>query len=256
MASSLTIRGLGKSYGGGSPRPLTVLGRIDLDVPAGSIVSIVGLNGSGKTTLLRVIAGLEPPDAGSVLIDDKTHDGLRHGEIGMVFQEVALLPWRTVRQNIAIGLELDGTPRAKRGPVVDSFLGAFGLTDCADKYPGELSGGMRQKVAIARTLAPGPGVVLMDEPFSALDCRTRVGMQNFLLNVWAKRKDTILFVTHDIEEAVCISDRIVVISPKPSRVEEVIPVDMPHPRDKTGAECNSLRRRIIDLLRRLSAEST
>jgi NitT/TauT family transport system ATP-binding protein len=113
---------------------------------------------------------------------------------------------------------------------------------------------MRQKVAIARTLAPGPGVVLMDEPFSALDCRTRVGMQNFLLNVWAKRKDTILFVTHDIEEAVCISDRIVVISPKPSRVEESIPVDMPHPRDKTGPECNSLRRRIIDLLRRLCGE--
>jgi NitT/TauT family transport system ATP-binding protein len=249
MAASLSIRGLSKSYPGKSlSPPLTVLESIDLDVAAGSIVSIVGLNGSGKTTLLRIIAGLESPDAGSVLIDNQATTGVSRKKIGMVFQEMALLPWRTVRQNIALGLELAGPTKMRNKGIVNEFINAFELRECADKYPKELSGGMRQKVAIARTLAPEPDVVLMDEPFSALDCRTKETMHAFLLKIWTRRKDTILFVTHNIEEAVNLSDRIVVISPTPSRTQEVFSVNMTRPRDKTGLQCNVLRRRIITLL--------
>ncbi|MDR0827681.1 MAG: ABC transporter ATP-binding protein [Desulfovibrio sp.] len=253
MAASLTIKGLSKSYPAQKDAvPLLVLESMDFHVPAGSIVSIAGLNGSGKTTLLRIIAGLESPDTGSMLIDEKIKTSSSGRNIGMIFQEVALLPWRTVRQNIAVGLELDERPKTELEDLVDDFITAFGLADYAGKYPKELSGGLRQKVAIARTLAPGPGVVLMDEPFSALDCQTREEMLSFLLKVWAKRQDTILFVTHNIEESLYLSDQVLVISPKPSRVAEIIPVTMPRPRDKTSLEFNMLRRRIIDVLRRLS----
>ncbi|MDR1855728.1 MAG: ABC transporter ATP-binding protein [Desulfovibrio sp.] len=247
MACSLTIRELRKVYHRQGSEPLTVLDGFDLDVPAGAIVSIVGLNGSGKTTLLRCIAGLEVPDAGSV---EMSGDG---AAVGMVFQELGLLPWRTVRQNIALGMELDGTPKARRREVVETFLDAFGLAAFGDAYPKELSGGMRQKVAIARTLAPEPGVVLMDEPFAALDCRTRMSMHSFLLEVWARRRDTIVFVTHDIEEAVYLGDRVVVMTQKPARVAETLVVDLPRPRDKTGSECNALRRHILDTMRRMCA---
>lgn len=251
MAGSLTIRDLGKTYQAGDGTVTTVLAGIDLDVPAGSIVSVVGLNGSGKTTLLRILAGLEPPSRGVIDIDGRPPAVGAGQAIGLVCQEVALLPWRTVRGNIALGLELRHVPSAKRLSLVREYEDAFGLADCSGRYPRELSGGMRQKAAIARTLIADPGVVLMDEPFSALDCQTRNRMQAFLLDVWARRRDTIVFVTHNIEEAVLLSDRIAVITPKPSRVEEVLAVDLPRPRTRTDAGVNALRSRIIATLRRL-----
>ncbi len=252
MAATLTIRGLAKVYrpatGGG---PVTVLDGIDLTVPAGSIVSVVGLNGSGKTTLLRVIAGLEPPSRGSIRIDDRLPGPGGGHAVGMVGQELALLPWRTVRDNIALGLELRRLPAAKRLDLVREYEDAFGLAAWAGRYPRELSGGLRQKAAIARTLIANPDVVLMDEPFSALDCQTRNRMQAFLLDVWAKRRDTIVFVTHSIEEAALLSDQIVVITPRPSRVGEIVTVDLPRPRERTDAAINALRSRIVATLRRL-----
>ena len=254
MAASLIIRGVCKSYHGkdGAP-PLVVLEGVDFTVPEGSIVSLVGLNGSGKTTLLRIIAGLEPPSRGAVeLCYAEGNSAPCHG-IGMVFQEVSLLPWRTVRENIEIGLEFLGRSAPERRAVALELMEIFGLAEYENKCPKELSGGMRQKAAIARTLAPRPGLVLMDEPFSALDCQTRNKLQSFLLDVWSTRGDTILFVTHNGEEAVFLSDQIVVISPKPSRVVEVIPVNIPRPRDRTDPACNAIRRRVLDCLSRSTA---
>ncbi len=257
VVSKLTIRDLGKDYPGqGREGPLTVLGCINLDVPAGAFVSIVGLNGSGKTTLLRIIAGLEPASRGSVLINGRESGEGRGGDIGMVCQEVALLPWRTVLKNIEVGLEIKGLAPRERTTLAMDYIRAFGLVGFESKYPRELSGGMRQKAAIARTLVTGPALVLMDEPFSALDCQTRNNLQAFLLGVWSRRKVTVLFVTHNIEEAVFLSDAIVVISQKPAKVLEVIPVDIPRPRDRTGGESNSLRRYVLDLLRSMSKFSS
>lgn len=253
MAARLTLRNLGKDYPGpAGTAPTIVLDGIDLDVPAGSIVSVVGLNGSGKTTLVRIVAGLEPASRGAVLIDGRPPAGPPNGRIGLVGQDVALLPWRTVRRNIEIGLELRGLPPAQRAARARDYLDSFGLTACQDLYPKALSGGMRQKAAIARTLVAGPELVLMDEPFSALDCQTRNRMQHFLLDVWSRRGDTILFVTHSIEEAVMLSDQIVILSPKPCRVAEIVAVAIPRPRDRTDAENNALRRRVLDVLRRLA----
>ena len=251
MAASLIIHKVSKSYHGkdGTP-PLAVLENLDFTVPEGAIVSLVGLNGSGKTTLLRIIAGLEPPSRGTVEVRYAAGNSAPPHDIGMVFQEVSLLPWRTVRENIEIGLELLGRPALERRAVALEFMEIFGLAEYENKYPKELSGGMRQKAAIARTLAPSPGIVLMDEPFSALDCQTRNKLQAFLLDVWSTRRDTILFVTHNGEEAVFLSDQIVVISTKPSRVIEVIPIDIPRPRDRTDPACNDIRRHILDCLTR------
>lgn len=253
MASKLTIRDLCKDFPGhGRETPLRVLDGINLVVPAGAFVSIVGLNGSGKTTLLRIIAGLEPATQGTVLFNGLESDRLRAGDIGMVCQELALLPWRTLLKNIELGLEIKGLGATERTALAMDFIQAFGLEGYESKYPKELSGGMRQKAAIARTLVTGPELVLMDEPFSALDCQTRNNLQAFLLDVWSNRKDTVLFVTHNIEEAVYLSDFIVVISKKPARVLEVIAVDIPRPRDRTGSEINSVRRYVLNLLRRMN----
>lgn len=258
MAATLTIRDLAKTYPAAGGRPaVTVLDGVSLEVAAGSIVSVVGLNGSGKTTLMRIIAGLEPPSQGSIHIDG--HPPVPGGSggsggIGLVGQDVALLPWRTVRANITLGLELQRLPAARRTELARQYEEAFGLADWANRYPRELSGGMRQKAAIARTLIASPGVVLMDEPFSALDCQTRNRMQAFLLDVWTTRQDTILFVTHNIEEAALISDHIVVMTPKPSRIEEIVAVDLPRPRQRTDATVNALRSRIFETLGRLRRE--
>lgn len=214
MASDLTLNHVSKSYptSDGKGRK-TIIEDITLHVPKGSFVTLLGGNGCGKSTLLRSISGMEEPDSGEILIDGKAIPRL--GRVGLVSQEINLFPWLTALQNTAFGLEIQGMPAPERKELATAYLRAFGLGNYLNHYPRELSGGMRQKVAIARTLVTAPDIILMDEPFSALDYQTRTGLQCFFLQLWAKLRETILFVTHEVEEAVFLSDYIVVINPVP-----------------------------------------
>jgi NitT/TauT family transport system ATP-binding protein len=249
---SLVLSGLSKNFPGeGGSEAVAVLEDIRFRVEEGEFISIVGPSGCGKTTLLRIIAGLEEASDGKVLLDGKE---LPQGskEVGMVFQEYALFPWRTTLGNIEFGLEVKGINKKKRRAGAMEYIRTFDLNGFERRYPAELSGGMKQRVAIARTLIMDPEVVLMDEPFGALDSQTRNLLQQFLLHIWQKRRDTILFVTHNVDEAVFLSDRIVILSKRPARIVRTFDVDLPRPRDRTGAECNQIRR---DILRVLAEET-
>jgi len=253
MSTILDMLGVGMTYPGVGGAPgLTVLDGIDLKIREGSIVSLVGLNGSGKSTLLRIIAGLENSTSGNIFLRGDRLGSRPDGRIGMMFQEETLLPWLTAMENIELGLTIKGCPKKERRRHTLESLRTFGLAGFENKYPRELSGGMRQKVTIARTLIQKPELVLMDEPFSALDCETRQGLQKHLLEVWTQRRDSILFVTHNIEEALMLSDTVVVMSPKPSKVFEIIPVNIPRPRNRLSRAFNELRQHILDLLRAMS----
>ena len=220
----LTISGLDKSFG-----ELKVLEDISLAVAPGEFVSLVGPSGCGKTTLLRIVAGLESCDRGDIHIDDRrvTRPGI---DRGFVFQADALLPWRTVLGNASIGLEINGTRGAEARSRTQALLRLVGLRGFEAYYPRQLSGGMRQRVNLARALAVDPEVLLMDEPFSALDAQTREIMQTELTRIWSSGRKTVLFITHQIDEAVYLSDRVVVLSRRPGRVSEIVPVDLPRPR--------------------------
>jgi NitT/TauT family transport system ATP-binding protein len=220
----LAIGGLTKSFG-----ELTVLEDINFAVAAGEFVSLVGPSGCGKTTLLRIVAGLESADRGDIQIDGRgvTRPGI---DRGFVFQADALLPWRTVLGNARIGLEVNGAPGAEARRRTQGLLRLVGLGGFEAYYPRQLSGGMRQRVNLARALAVDPEVLLMDEPFSALDAQTREIMQTELTRIWASGKKTVLFITHQIDEAVYLSDRVVVLSRRPGRINEVVPVTLPRPR--------------------------
>ena len=224
-----------------------VLSCVSFTAQDGELVCLLGPNGSGKTTILKLIAGLEEVTSGSITLDDEPAAG-SHLPIGYVFQQHALLPWRTIRQNIAYGLELAGTPRAELERSVDGYIQLMGLEDFAAHYPRQLSGGMQQKVGIARALAIDPKIVLMDEPFAALDAQTRNILQAELLRVWETTKKTVLFVTHSVDEAVYLADRIVMLSERPAVVRECIPVRLGRPRDRTSQEFNDLRREVLRLL--------
>jgi NitT/TauT family transport system ATP-binding protein len=206
-----------------------VLDQVDLAVEQGEFVTIVGASGSGKTTLLRAIDGLQPTSGGQVVLDGRVVRGPGR-ERGFVFQNDCLLPWRTVQDNVAFGLEVQGTPsRAARERAVE-MLALAGLAGCELQYPAELSGGMRQRVNLARALAIDPDVLLMDEPFGALDAQTKEVLQMELLKIWEKRQKTVLFVTHQLDEAVYLADRVVVLASHPGRIQAVVPVDLPRPR--------------------------
>jgi NitT/TauT family transport system ATP-binding protein len=232
-------KGLGES--------VHVLEKIEHRIENGRFISIIGPSGCGKTTLLRIIAGLEKASAGKVLWDGKE---LVQGteEVGLVFQEYALFPWRTTLQNIEMGLEIRGMDKPKRRLTAMEYIKTFDLNGFEHRYPRELSGGMKQRVAIARTLIMNPRVVLMDEPFGSLDSQTRNAMQEFLLRIWLKRGDTIIFVTHNVEEAVFLSDKIVILSKRPARLIQSIDMDLPRPRDRTSEACNKIRRGILKIL--------
>lgn len=232
-------KGLGES--------VHVLEKIEHRIENGRFISIIGPSGCGKTTLLRIIAGLEKASAGKVLWDGKE---LVQGteEVGLVFQEYALFPWRTTLQNIEMGLEIRGMDKPKRRLTAMEYIKTFDLNGFEHRYPRELSGGMKQRVAIARTLIMNPRVVLMDEPFGSLDSQTRNAMQEFLLRIWLKRGDTIIFVTHNVEEAVFLSDEIVILSKRPARLIQSIDMDLPRPRDRTSEACNKIRRGILKIL--------
>ena len=220
----LKIGGLTKSFG-----ELAVLEDIDLGVAAGEFVSLVGPSGCGKTTLLRIVAGLESCDRGEIQIDGRrvTRPGI---DRGFVFQADALLPWRTVLGNASIGLEVNGTRGAEAKSRTQALLALVGLGGFEAYYPRQLSGGMRQRVNLARALAVDPEVLLMDEPFSALDAQTREIMQTELTRIWSSGKKTVLFITHQIDEAVYLSDRVVVLSRRPGRISDIVPVALPRPR--------------------------
>jgi len=245
---SLDLLELSKTFPGkGLGESVHVLENIQHRIENGRFVSIIGPSGCGKTTLLRIITGLEKASAGKVLLDGKE---LVQGteEVGLVFQEYALFPWRTTLQNIEMGLEIRGMDKPKRRLTAMEYIKTFDLNGFENRYPRELSGGMKQRVAIARTLIMNPRVVLMDEPFGSLDSQTRNAMQEFLLRIWLKRGDTIIFVTHNVEEAVFLSDEIVILSKRPARLIQSIDMDLPRPRDRTSEACNKIRRGILKIL--------
>jgi NitT/TauT family transport system ATP-binding protein len=220
-AAAVSVRGVSMIY----PGPVHALKDIDLDFPAGELTSLLGPSGCGKTTLLKIIAGLLKPAAGSVLVNGKKVEG-PGPERAFVFQDFALLPWATVIRNVAFGLELRGVPTSEREAVAEKYIGEVGLRGFEQKYPHELSGGMRQRVGLARALSVRADVLLMDEPFSAVDEQTRRKFQEDLLQLVAVEKRTFLFVTHSIEEAVYLSDRIVLLSPRPGKVWKIIEPEM------------------------------
>ncbi|WP_415913991.1 ABC transporter ATP-binding protein [Paraburkholderia sp. J76] len=208
----------------------TVLKRFDLAVREGEFLSLLGPSGCGKSTFLNVLAGLMPPTSGDIRVDGAPVSTVRQ-KLGFVFQGYALFPWRTVRRNVEAGLEIRGMKAAARRSEAERFLRLVGLLDFADHYPHQLSGGMRQRVAIARALAYGPEILLMDEPFGALDAQTRELLQQELLAIWEHSATTVVFVTHSIDEAIFLSDRVAILGRGPGRVKEIIDVDLPRPRD-------------------------
>ncbi len=239
---NLVIEGLHKTYSTGT-KEITALKNISLSIEKGEFIGIVGSSGCGKSTLLRVIAGLETSYEGVVLLSGVriTRPGL---DRGMVFQEHRLLPWLTVEQNVAFGLNGNGSEENRR--LVQKHLELVGLTGFATAYPHQLSGGMAQRVAIARALVNRPQILLLDEPFGALDALTRIQMQQEILRIWEQERTTMILVTHDIDEAIFLGDRVVVMSSRPGTVKKIIPVVLPRPRDRTGYEFVRIRKVIFE----------
>jgi NitT/TauT family transport system ATP-binding protein len=229
---------------------LDVLKDVSLDMAAGEVVAVVGGSGSGKTTLLRIVDRLIVPTAGSVLVDGNPVER-PGGPISFVFQQDCLLPWRMILQNVSYGLDLRGVPRAEARQRAQKYLTLVGLRDFEKYYPHQLSGGMRQRVNLARALAVEPDILLMDEPFAALDAQTRELMQLELLRIWQQTGKTILFVTHQLEEAVFIANRVVVLSARPGTIREIVAIDIPYPRafqTKRSAHFQSLVGRLWGLI--------
>lgn len=224
-APLISLRNVGKSFKDGKVRALE---NISFDVRPGEFVSLVGPSGCGKTTLLRLINGLITADEGSVSVLGRAPEP--GPDLAMVFQSARLLPWLSIADNVGFALGLRGVPRAERPQRAVALLGAMGLRDFADAFPHELSGGMQQRVGLARALAVEPKVLLMDEPFAALDAMTREVLRGELLRMWARRRMAIVFVTHDIDEAVLLSQRIVLLRPRPGRIDEIMDVTLPEPR--------------------------
>lgn len=232
--AKIEIRNVNRDYqikrnAGGEEQIFSALQDVNLTVNKGEFLTIVGPSGCGKSTLLDLIAGLALPTSGELFIDDKkiTKPAL---DRGIVMQGYALFPWRTVRHNVEFGLEVKGVPKKDRQEISDRFLKLVNLSGFADRYPYELSGGMKQRVAIARALAYDPEVLLMDEPFAAVDAQTRETLQDELLRIWEETRKTIIFVTHSIDEAVALADRVAVMSANPGKVKEIVKVGLPRPR--------------------------
>jgi sulfonate transport system ATP-binding protein len=239
----LSLNHVGKTY----PNGVHALDAVSLIVEPGEIVVIVGGSGCGKSTLLRVTSGLDNPTQGTISLDGETIMA-PHENIGIIFQEPRLLPWLTVAGNVGFGLA--DRPAAERRERVAQALDRVGLTEKAKMWPRELSGGQAQRVAIARALVPRPQVLLLDEPFSALDAFTRADLQDHLLSLWADLKPTLIIVTHDVDESVVLADRIIVMRPRPGRLYEEIVADLPRPRDRQSAAFDFAKRRVLAALDR------
>lgn len=230
---------------------VTVLDGVDLSIRKGEFITLVGPSGSGKSVLLDIIGGLTQATGGDVQLDGRRITR-PDPKTGYVFQQYALFPWRTALANIEYALEVRGVAKAERTATARHLLALFGLAGFEDRFPNQLSGGMQQRVAIARALASNPEVLLMDEPFAALDQQTRELLQGELLRIWGKIETTVIFVTHSIDEAIFLADRVVVMTARPGAVKEIIDIDLPRPRDgdiRASAEFNSYRARVWDVLR-------
>ena len=229
----VVIEAVNKEYAGPDGSPVTALADINLTVEQEEFVVLVGPSGCGKSTLLNMVGGLLAPTSGRIVVEGLNED--RDPAVGIVFQEVGLFPWRTVEGNIGFGLEELSLPETEKQARIRNFIELVGLAGFEKSYPHQLSGGMRQRAGIARTLAIEPDLLLMDEPFSALDAQTRTLMQEELLRIWETHRLSTLYVTHNIQEAVYLADRIVVLSRRPGRVTGILPIDLPR-RDRDGAE--------------------
>ena len=244
----LAVRGVTKRFAVGDDE-IEALARIDIAIAAGEFVCMIGASGCGKSTLLRIVAGFEEPTSGGVAVQGKPITGAG-SDRGMVFQDYALFPWMSVHQNVGFGPRQRQLPRREVQAIANEFVRLVGLERFADRYPSQLSGGMKQRVAIARVLANNATILLMDEPFGALDALTREQLQRELLQIWARTGVTIIFVTHSVEEAVLLADRVLVMSAGPGRIENDIRIDLLRPRDVSSPEFNAVRR---DVARRLTS---
>ncbi|MFQ6159618.1 MULTISPECIES: ABC transporter ATP-binding protein [Sinorhizobium] len=226
----ISFQNVTRRFGEGESSVLA-LDRLSLDIGEGEFVTVVGPSGCGKSTAMNIAAGLTEVSDGRVLVDGKPVDG-PGPERGVIFQQYALFPWLTVRQNVEFGLRIKNMPAAERRRIADHFIDLVGLKDFADALPKTLSGGMKQRCAIARAYAVNPTILLMDEPFGALDALTRVNMQDQLLDTWSRERRTVIFITHDVDEAVYLANRVIVMAARPGRLHEIIPVDLPYPRNE------------------------
>ncbi|EMA55939.1 ABC transporter ATP-binding protein [Halococcus salifodinae] len=242
----ILVDGVSKRYES-ERQSVQALSNVQFTVESGEFVCLVGPSGCGKTTLLRAVAGIEAPTAGTVVIDGETVDG-PDTDCGMVFQEYGLFPWLTVQENVCFGLERQGMAREACDNRCHEMLDLVGLDGVADAYPKELSGGMKQRVAVARALAVDPDVLLMDEPFGSVDARTRERLHAELLDIWQETGKTTLFVTHEVNEAALLGDRVVVMSPEPGRVKEIVDVDLSRPRSRTDGSFVEYTERIRALI--------
>ena len=242
--TKIRIEGVSKTFDNG----LTALARVNLELAENSFTCLLGPSGCGKSTLLGMIAGFVQPTSGRVLVDGAEVIGAG-ADRGVVFQEYALFPWRTALENVEFGPLVRRLPRAERRRVAMEHLAMVGLKGHETKFPTELSGGMKQRVAIARALANNPSVLLMDEPFGALDAQTREILQEEMLRIWQQDRKTVVFVTHSISESLFLADRVVVMATKPGCIKAIIDVDLPHPRERTDPEFIRLERQVKQMVR-------
>lgn len=244
---AIAVENVTKQYGVTDRTTTTALADVSFRIEPGEFVTVIGPSGCGKTTLVRLIGGLEAPTAGQLRVNGKLVEGPAPTR-AMVFQDYRLFPWLTVRENVAFGLVERGVPDDKRTERVRRMLELVGLAEVGDAYPAELSGGMKQRVGLARALAVDPTILLMDEPFGSVDAQTRHRLQRELLDIWAEMEKTVLFVTHDIEEAVTLGDRVLVLTGSPGRIHDCVCIDLPRPRDRMADEFVEYTERLVRLI--------
>ncbi|MBE6510071.1 MAG: ABC transporter ATP-binding protein [Methanobrevibacter millerae] len=243
---SIEIKNINKSFDGRG-KNLSVLENINLNINDGELVCLLGPSGCGKTTLLRLIAGLDHPTSGEIVANGEVVEK-PSGDRAVIFQQYSLFPWLTVLQNVTFGLEMSGGSKEENVKAAERYLESVGLLDFKDSYPHELSGGMKQRVAIIRSLLNHSPILLMDEPFSALDMQNRHKLQEQLIGVWKRFENTIVFVTHDVDEAVYLADKIVLLDKNPGKIAEVIPVDLERPRKRDSMEFLKIQESIVENL--------
>lgn len=245
VATKISLKGVEKHFVSARGERQTALSQLDLDIAPGEFVCLVGPSGCGKTTLINLMAGFEKPSSGSVTIDGTSVAAPDPDHI-MIFQDYGLYPWRSVLGNVLFGLQARGVSSAEALEKALAALELVGLLSAKDKHPHELSGGMKQRVSIARALAVEPSVLFMDEPFAALDAFTRLRLQDELLRIWQDKRPTVVFVTHDLDEAITLGQKVVLMAPDPGRVQRVLEVKLPYPRERTDHDFSLFRKELFE----------